>query len=869
MSEGTTLPAGTLTLLFSDIEGATLLLTELGTRYSEVLSLQRRILRRAFDRWGGQEVSSEGGRFFVVFPSATAALDAAAEAQREIAAASWPTEGVRVRMGLHTGEPVRHEDGYVGTDVHRAARVAAVAHGGQVLLTAATQRLAGGRRDLGFVPLGRHRLKDVPGPEELFQLTAEGLERDFPPPRTVGSVSMLPEPATALVGRGDELADVTEQVLGPPGTVVSVVGPAGVGKTRLALAAAAAVRGEFPDGVYFVHVSAARAPEMVRSAVADALAIGGEDRTPAGLLQFLAGMRALVLIDSVPPGVADAVADVVARLAAAGPGVRVLVTAREPLGLPGEHVRPLGPLEVPEPGAAADAVAATGAVQLFLQSARQAAPELHVGPEALEEVAAVVRLLGGVPLAVELAGARAVRLRPADLRERLERALVGDPAAVLPAVIGMSYELLAPEVRRTFRHLSVFEGWFDLPAAVAVVAHAEDGLEVLEHVGELLQAGLITVRDSPDGEPRLRMLRPLADHGSRLLAEAGEEAAVRRRHAEHYLALVEEVTEQLRTAGHLSARDRLEVALDNTRAALAWAFGPETGRPGNVALGLRLCAALSWFWFSVGYPTESRRWLEIALRSAVDHETPEVVRALHALGVILHQHGEAERAVAVLERCLEYWRGAGERRGVALALNTLALSRRALGDADGAARLLAEAVEAARELGDRSVLADILSNLAALEIDGGRYEAAIARLEEVLTIDTAIDDRWGIAADHVNLASTLLRAGRDDEAERMLDEHAAGAVALGDIELTADLVEIYCVLHAMRGDVRRAATLLGVAEGLRERAELPMSEPDRRWLERTLAAARERVDPATWAQWVRAGRRLTPEEALVEAQRRP
>lgn len=853
-----------VTMLFTELEGATLLLAELGSRYGEVLSLQRRIMRAAFDRWDGQELASDDDGFFVVFPTAAAALDAAVEAQRAVATATWPTEGVRVRMGLHTGDAVRHEDGYVGSAVRLAARVATVAHGGQVLLTAATRRALHGRQDLGAVSLGRHRLKDIAEPEELFQLVAVGLERDFPAPRSVGSVSVLPEPATPLIGRDRELAALTDLLLADDAAVVTLLGPAGIGKTRLALAAAAAVEDRFPDGVHFVHLFSARGPEFIRSAVADALGAAGADRTPAGLREYVGGLRALLLLDGL--GGVPGESDVVRELAEAGAGIRVLVTSRTGLGVPGERVHPLEPLAIP-PAGAREHVAADGAAGLFVRCGHVVAPDVCLDDDALEEVGAIVRMLRGLPLAVELAGACLGRLALPELRERLDAALGADPdpEQAVDAALAVAYDLLAPDVQATFRRLGVFDGWFDVPGAVTV-ADTADGLQVLEHLGELLQANLLTVRDSPDGEPRLRMLRPLSARARALLAAAGEEDAACRAHAAHHLALAEEVGERAGSATQLFARDHLEVALDDVRAALAWAFGDDGAAPGDVALGLRLCAAMSGFWYSAGYPLEARRWLGLALARSTD-DSPEVMWPLHALGVILHQHGQPDQAAALLERCLSQWRAAGEERGVALALNTLALTRRAQGQGAVAGELLAEAVEHARRLADRSVLADVLSNTAALDIDDGRYEAAIGRLQEVLDIDTAVDDRWGVAADHLNLATTFLRAGRDDEAEALLAEHAAGAVALGDVELTADLVETYCALHARRGDARRAATLHGVAQGMRERAELPMSEPDARWLDAVLAPVRDATDAATWERWVGAGRRLSPEDALVEAQR--
>ncbi|MDD9207554.1 adenylate/guanylate cyclase domain-containing protein [Georgenia sp. 10Sc9-8] len=867
------LPEGTITLLFSDIEGSTRLLARLGERYGEVLSTQRAVMRAAFAMHGGHEMGTEGDSFFVVFRTVGAAVRAAVQAQRALCAASWP-DGVqvRVRMGVHTGEPTRHEDGYVGMDVHRAARVAAVAHGGQVVLTAATHRIATTQDDVEALDLGEHRLKDIPGVERLHQLCAPGLPRTFPPLRSLGSRSTLPLPPTAMVGRERELAEVRCALAEPVGGAVTLTGPGGVGKTRLALAVAAAVEGELVDGVYFVPLSAVRSEDVLWSSVAEALDVAGDRKDAEGVLQHVSGRQVLVVLDNLEqiPQAPQAVT----RLVAAGRGVRVLATSRRPLHVPGEREHAVAPLGLPAPGASPAAAAASEALALFVQRATATRPDFRLTEEIVADVSEICRALDGLPLAIELVAARIKLLGPRALRARLDTVLeleqptVGVPSRqrTLRAAIAWSHDLLGPDLREVFARLSVFSGWFDLPAVAAVVStehagHQGDGLTPgLAELGELVDASLVTVRDGPDGEPHFRLLRTIAAFGRQALADSGHEAEVRRRHAEHYLALAEQVRTRLRSAGHLTARDRLESELDNVRAALTWTFDT-----GETTLALRLCEQLRWFWYACGYQLEGRRWLATAVGAAADEDSAELARARHGLAVLVLQQGEANEARDLLRQSLAYWRRVGEPERVAAELNSLAMAHRALGEADLARVLLEEAVTEARRGNGAVALADALSNLAALEIDAGSYASATTLLQEVLALDEAAGDAWGIAADHVNLAATLLRAGRHGEAAGLLRQHGAGITDLGDAELTVDLVELCCVLHAERGHGERAARLLGAVRALRSRTGLVMAEPDRAWLESRLAPVRERVGGELWAAGLAAGADLDARQLVDEA----
>lgn len=887
------LPTGTLTMLFTDIEGSTRLLSRLGSRYGGVVSTQRAVVRDAVRRWGGVELGTEGDSFFVVFRSAVAGLSAARDIQRGLASTPWP-DGVEVlvRMGLHTGEPTPHEDSYMGMDVHRAARVAAGAHGGQVVLTEATLRLVEDSppEDVTFVDLGHHRFKDLPQPEHVYEARVAGLEREHPSLKSLGAATSLPVPTTSLVGRRDEIALLTD-LLGGEGTrLVTLTGSGGTGKTRLALAAAAAVEAMYPDGVFFVPLAPVRTADVMWTTMAAVLGVAGESKDPPTFLAHLAERRALLVLDNLEQ--LPHAAEVVARLLAGAPRTHVLATSRRPLHVAGEHEVPIEPLPVAGPGrttgtarggisgaegTATDGTAVDlaegGAVELFVERARLVRPGFTLTPENAEDVREICRSLDGLPLAIELVAARTKLLSPKALRARLDQALeisrpdVGLPARqqTLRSALDWSFELLPEDLRHSFRAFGVCEGEVDLATAEAVV----DAGDVLDQVAGLVDASLLTVREGADGEPRVRMLRTVALYARDQLRGRGELDAARWRHASHFAARAEAANDRLRGPDHLAAKDHLEQDLPNLRAALRWTLvqPPASGAGEDAAserlhLGLRLCEHLGWFWYGCGYQAEGRRWLQQALDVAGTTYSREVVVAVHGLAVLVLQQGDARRARDLLRLCLDYWRRVGDKVHISSQLNSLGIAYRSLGEEETARKSIEEAVALAREAGDPRREANAVSNLALLLLDAGEPDAAIEQLRRALVLDTELQDAWGQAADHVNLSGALLRAGRTQEAYDQLLECAHDAVGLGDVELTVDVLALLCVVHARRGETEVAARLLGTCERLREQAELPLTPPDAAWFESEIAPVRARVDPAVWKQHRDAGARDSVEDAL-------
>jgi predicted ATPase/class 3 adenylate cyclase len=497
----TDLPTGTVTFLFTDVEGSTRLLHEYGERYADLLAEHRRLLREAFARHGGVEVDTQGDAFFYAFARASAALAAAREAQDAL-----ERTPVRVRIGIHTGEPELTEEGYVGLDVHKAARIAAAGHGGQVLVSEQTARLTGGA---GLRDLGEHRLKDLTAPERIYQAGAG----DFPPPKTLYRTN-LPVPANPLVGRKKELIDVVRLLAVDRARAVTLVGPGGIGKTRFSLAAAAELVDHFPDGTWFVDLSAVRDPALVLSAIASALAAQVE------LSEHIADRQLLLVLDNLEQ-VVEAAANL-SDLLAACPKLQLLGTSREPLRIAAEVEYGLRPL--PE----------SPAVELFRQRARAAARGLEVDYSLAADICARVDSL---PLAIELAAARVKVLDPSSLRERLERRLpllasrsrdLPERQRTLHATIAWSYELLSAEEQELFRQLAVFAGGATLDAAERV---AEADLDVLE---SLVDKSLLRRRGD-----RFTMLETIREYAAERLHEADDADLVRRRHADFFLALAE------------------------------------------------------------------------------------------------------------------------------------------------------------------------------------------------------------------------------------------------------------------------------------------------------------------------------------------
>jgi predicted ATPase/class 3 adenylate cyclase len=881
------LPSGTVTLLFSDIEGSTVLLGRLGPAYAEALDAQRRVLRRAWAGHGGTELGTEGDSFFVVFPTAEGAVAAAVQAQRELAEYPWPSgERVRVRMGVHTGSPQVHDGGYVGMDVHRAARIAAAAHGGQVVVSEATAHLLprAGMDGVRLMDLGSHQLKDLPQAEHLFQLVYGDLPADFPPLRSLGAVSSLPRPATPLVGRDGELAELTA-LLSPEVRLVTLTGPGGSGKTRLAIGVAQRLVDHFPDGVFFVALASVTSPEAMWASIAEALDVPPEARTPSALFGHVAHRRALLVLDNLEQ---LAGADrVVAELLDAAPCIRVLATSRRPLHLPGEQEHPVPPLELPE-SSDVEKASASGAVQMFVQQARLVRPGFALTPDNAAEVAAVCRRLDGLPLAIELAATRSKLLSPRALLARLGSAL--DLAAsgstvqrrqkTLRDTIAWSYQLLDPMQQAVFRRLGVFAGGADLDAITAVTADLTAAADPLELVGNLVDASLATITDDEAGEPRVGLLETIRAYAHDQLTSAGELNHVRRSHAAHYQGVAEQLEPLLSGAAvqPLAARRRFAVELDNLREALGWALQPEhpagTVSAEQLRIGRNILAASADLWRNGGYYAEARRWLERAVSATatgdgvepegVQPDTVELGRCLEQLGDIASWQCDFTPARTAAIQSVAMLRRLDARQPLISALNHLANVEYSLRDLPAARDAIHEAIMLAEEIGNRKGLAVLLYREARIEIQEGNFERSVESFDAAAATYLEVGDETAALVCRYDSSAPLRLMGRLADSHRQLSELIPHVLRLADPDWLVAMAEDYGAVMAELGEHHRAARLLGAADAMRERKGNPRPPNQQAEIADAYAIAQAALPSETWQHEYQSGRNLTVEDALTE-----
>jgi predicted ATPase/class 3 adenylate cyclase len=819
--------SGTVTFLFTDVEGSTKLLHALGAEaYADTLAEHRRVLREAFTAHGGVEVDTQGDAFFVAFPTAPGALAAAADATQALA--DGP---IRVRIGIHTGAPLLGEEGYIGEDVHKGARIAAAGHGGQVLVSAATAALVG---TTTLRDLGDHRLKDLTAPERIYQLGDD----EHPPLKTLHQTN-LPVPATPFLGREAELAELGALIGRDDVRLVTLTGPGGTGKTRLALQAAASAGDLFPGGVWWVPLAPLRDPALVLESAAQAIGATGD------LAEHIGDSRLLLLLDNFEHLTSAAAS--IAPLLSRCPHMTLLVTSREPLHIGGEHEYAVDPLS------------GSDAVELFLTRAIAVNRDVVANGE----VARICERLDHLPLAIELAAARVKILSPRALLDRLDQRLpllaggardLPERQRTLRATIEWSHELLSEDDQRLFARIAVFRGGWTLEAAEAV---ADADLDTLQ---SLVDKSLVRVR--PDSG-RFSMLETIREFAVERLEASGQADDLRRRHADFFLGLAQELEPLVRKDDE-AALSRLEADHDNLRAALDRL---ELSDPAGLQ---RMAGALWRFWYLRSHLREGSRCLAAAA-SADASPTPARAKVLHGASVMALNSGDDRGSLSWAEAALGLEQQLGNQWGVAYATMMIGNSMaEAKSDDDrdlpGARDRLAEAAWLFGEQGDRHYELIARSNQAWITGDLGDTAEERRLHEENLTIAREIGNNGIEAQELAQLAMFVRDEGRLDEAATMLRDsiridHRRGM----DLNTAVQIGRLASVL-VRAGHPRLALRLVGSAQGIIERvgseAAWWSAERDRDTIELARAAG---IDTATVDAELAEGQALSVDDAVTLA----
>jgi predicted ATPase/class 3 adenylate cyclase len=815
------LPTGTVTFLFTDIEGSTRLLQRLGERYTSLLEDHGEILRSAFRAAGGYPVSTEGDSFFVVFQSAPAAASGAAEAQRALDAHSWPDkEAVRVRMGLHTGEGKLGGDNYIGIDVHRAARIAAAGHGGQVLMSGSTRALIEGALPSGLSvrDLGRHRLKDLENPEHLFQLMGEGLPDEFPPLRSLDArPNNLPGQLTSFVGRAREIEGIKEALAET--RLLTLTGPGGTGKTRLSIQVGMDLLGTFEHGVFFVPLASIEDPGLVPSTIAHTLGLAEETRPIVETLtEHLRDKELLLILDNFEQ--ITGAGPVVADLLQAAPRLKALVTSRAVLHVTGEQEYPVPPLQLPdvEHLPPLDVLSQYESVSLFIQRAKAVHPGFAVTDENAPAVAEICARLDGLPLAIELAAARVRVLAPDSILERLQHrlTLLTGGARDLPRrqqtlrdAIGWSYDLLDEPERILFARLSTFVGGSSLEAAEAVCA-PDLGIDILDGLSSLVDKSLLRRLDTDAGEPRFRMLEVMREYAMERLDDSEGAKEVHGRQAEFFLLLAEEAEQHLLGPEQARWLDTVELEHDNVRSAIEWF------KRNDISRALRAAAAVWRFWQIRGYLQEARhRLTELVVIPGASEDVEARAKALEAAGGVAYWQGDFEVAREFYQESLEIHRALGDRSGEANALYNIGFTYGAAGiDPVKATSLTNDAISIFRELGDRSGEAKCLWALSWSAWTQKDFDRARPYLAEAEKAFRELGDPFSLGWVLHTLGLIAIVDGRLEEAARHLREGLSIFADARDLSGITLLLEDFAWLAEAGGYRDRAVRLGAAAEEL-------------------------------------------------------
>jgi predicted ATPase/class 3 adenylate cyclase len=871
--DGPVLPTGTVTMLLTDIEGSTKLWTERPRAMFQAVSRHHAIIGNTIERHGGAmpRDQGEGDSIFAAFPRASDAVTAALNIQLALHDEPWP-EGValRVRIALHTGEPQLAEGNYFGQAVSRCARLRGLANGGQTLLSSTTMELA--RDDLppgaSSKDLGAHRLKDFARPETVFQLAHPDLPDNFPPLHSDEARSdNLPLQLTTFVGREQEIKEIKDLLATI--RLVTLVGPGGCGKTRLAIEVGRQLLGEFEDGVHLVALASLGDSSLVVSRIAQSVGLqeSASEEPFEGLANFLRDKNMLLMLDNFE-GVIGA-ASLVTELLTECPDIKVLATTRASLRISSEHEFQVPPLQLPELDYLPDIeeLSRHSAVKLFVERAQAIKADFALTNANARIIAEICHRLDGLPLAIELAAVRVKLLPPAVLLDRLSSRLdllTGGPRD-LPArqqtlrnAIDWDYTLLESEEQKLFRRLSVFHGGLSIDAAAEVATAAgEVGINLFDGLDSLVGKSLLRQMPSLENEPRFGMLQTIREYALEILDGSDESDATRQAHANFYLALAERASEELRGPDQVRWLEALEFDHDNLQDALEWAK-----RNDDWGVLLRLTAGMSYFWSIRGYVSEGRMWTKIALEQTEGIVSLHRARVLAGGAMLARARVDYAEARRLLEECIAAQRQLGDEGGVAFSIKDLGNLEVDQGNIEGAEKLYSESLAEWRRLGDKEGIAQTLNNLGFIAQIKGDQEEAMKLLDESLGIFRQVRDKQGIARALMNIAVSTRELGDYERAVRLSRESLVLWRQLGDKWDVADCLEdLAGELHEL-GLSNQAAVIYGGAETLRWAIGAPRPPVEQEAYEERVDAVHGALGDASFSEgWAR-GSAMRMEEII-------
>jgi len=882
------LPTGTVTFLFTDIEGSTAKWERDPEAMTVALAAHNRILRGAIDGNSGAVFETAGDSFVAVFAEPPDGLRAALDAQLALVHAEWPDPPgpIKVRMALHTGTAERRPDGYHAQHaLSLMSRILACGHGGQVLLSAAAHDLVEHQLPAGvaLTTLGEHRLRDLRTPQWIHQVVATDppwlLPAAFPPLRTpVAATHHLPVPPTPLIGREQQVAEVIAMMRPPRARIVTLTGPGGTGKTRVGLQVAQELSGGYEHGACLVDLAPISDVDLVASTVATTLGVAEVAGEPlmATLESTLKERRMLLLVDNFEQ--VSAAAHQVGRLVAAAPGLSVLVTSRVPLQINGEHEYPIPPLTLPDTRRLPqlENLSRNASVRLFVERAQAINPGFALTDDNARAVAEICVRLDGLPLAIELAAARTRLMTPpaiaARLHNRLDLLTGGRRDAdarqrTLRATIEWSYNLLDEAEQRLFRRLGVFVGGRTLRAIEAVCdADGRLGIDVVDGVETLLYSSLLRHEETSVLEPRFTMLETIHEFATDKLASLGELEELRLAHARYFLDIAEAAG--IDAAGNridAGGLEEIDVEHANIRRALEFALaGAERDEAEPAAIALRLASAMARFWYLRSHWSESADWFSAVLEKAGTTPASAWSGVLHGAGQLAVERGDYAAGRAFFERCVAASRLAGDEAGAAFALGKVGDAAYALGDFTAAHNYLQEGLFQTRRLGDPFNTARLMGCLGELLRAQGEFAEA-RRLNDdavALLVEAGQGSSSRIGVIVCNLGNALLREGDVDRAATVLADALSIAERLGSTIDIAIAVLGLGGVAAAHAEPLRAARLLGASEALIEELGASLWPADRLDLEHHLAVTRAQTDAEAFAKAHQQGRAMSVEDTI-------